>query len=612
MPKLLLTAFALLTLLSQGFGQPPPPDTLWTRIYDIGNFEDCYSVIQTLDNGLVLVGKTNLTGNDEAFVLKTDFLGRFQWIRTYGGSASDVFESIVLMPDGGYALGGKTSSWGAGGPDMWLVRTDSLGNVLWQHTYGGPDWDWCYDMIHTTDGGFALGGFTNNFGAGYYENAWLVKTDSLGDMQWQSSFGGIYPDVCYSLKQTCDGGYILGGGYGIALPDNRDMYLVKVTAQGAVEWQRNYGGSGNDNVESLLQAPDGGYAMAGTTTSFGAGNYDMWLVKVNAEGNQQWQHTYGASGTDMCYCSLQSPDGGYLLGGMWAGHFCVVKTDSLGNFSWQRTVISPDGSRARSIYPSSDGDLALAGFYYSDEIGDDKYVYLVKLEGVRNAWISLQPQNPPITIPPAGGSFQFNLTVTNCGTISCRPEVWIMLQLPSGSWHGPVLGPIALTLPTGGSIERLRTQNIPGRAPGGTYVYRGYVGDYPTARWDSSNFTFEKLGAEGLGLGGGNYGWTNTGQSFDENDEVFILHNSSFIISSVSPNPFNATTVASFELRDASHVNLQVYDIAGRLVETLVDGWREAGHYDVSFDGSNLPSGIYLHRIEAGQYSARGKMLLLK
>ena len=223
--------------------------------------------------------------------------------------------------------------------------------------------------------------------------------------------------------------------------------------------------------------------------------------------------------------------------------------------------------------------------------------------------ISLSPVNPPIQIPPTGGSFSFDATLDNATSSVQTFDVWIMVQLPSQSWYGPILGPLSLTLQVGATLTRLRTQSVPAGAPAGEYWYEGRVGDYPTEIWDTGGFGFTKLGAGDEDLGFGQ--WTNTGEDFGEMTGKIITDNSSFI-TSISPNPFNATTALSFQLSADSYVRLRVYDTGGRLVATLVDGWREAGEHEAVFDGSALASGIYICRLKAGDFVATQKLVLLK
>ena len=227
-----------------------------------------------------------------------------------------------------------------------------------------------------------------------------------------------------------------------------------------------------------------------------------------------------------------------------------------------------------------------------------------------NVEITLEPVSPPIQIPPTGGSFNFNVTLHNNESTTQTFDAWIMVQLPNLSWYGPVLGPVSLSLSAGGSITRLRTQSVPGNAPSGTYTYRGYVGDYSTAKWDSSSFTFVKL-AGGDGAWTGN--WENTGENFEQwqLDPVREIP-SEYALSGAYPNPFNPMTTIRYELPEASFVKLTVYDLAGHEVARLVSGWREAGVQEVTLDASNLASGVYVYRLTAGDFTASGKMALIK
>lgn len=259
--------------------------------------------------------------------------------RTYGGTNTEVANSVVQTSDGGYALAGYTSSYGAGGQDMWLVKTDSAGNHLWNKTYGGTEYDGAYYLIQTSDGGYALGGYTGSFGAGY-RDMWLVKTDGGGNVLWNKTYGGTDYDEAYSLAQTSDGGYALAGftyslGAGLS-----DMWLVKTDGAGNMQWGRTYGGTGYEEARSVIQTIDGGYALGGFTGSFGAGSYDMWLVKTDGFGNMLWSRAFGGTGSDGIRSVVQTSNGGYALAGytysfgvgdsdMW-----LIRTDQRGDIAW--------------------------------------------------------------------------------------------------------------------------------------------------------------------------------------------------------------------------------------------------------------------------------------
>jgi len=295
---------------------------------------------------------------------------RKDWDRTYGGAFDDVAKSVVQTSDGGYALGGYTMSSGSGGADVWLVKADASGDLQWNKTYGGAQNDVASSVISTSDGGFLLIGYTLSFGAGSYD-FWLVKTDASGNMQWNQTYGGAEDDVEKSAILTSDGGYALAGFTGSFGAGDFDFWLVKIDVSGKMEWNKTYGGAGDDEAYALVQTNDGGYALAGWTDSVGAGSWDAWLVKTDASGNMQWNKTYGGIGDDGALSMAYTSDGGYALGGyeqfLGAGgyDFWLFKTDGSGNVQWNQTYGGADDEQARTMVHASDGGYVLAGYTLS-------------------------------------------------------------------------------------------------------------------------------------------------------------------------------------------------------------------------------------------------------
>lgn len=245
-----------------------------------------------------------------------------------------------------------------------------------------------------------------------------------------------------------------------------------------------------------------------------------------------------------------------------------------------------------------DGTIADIGAFYYDQGAPAPVV------------ISLTPINPPITIPASGGSFDFIIQLDNVSASPATFEAWIMVQLPNSQWFGPVLGPVSLMLPAGASIDRQRIQNVPANAPLGIYVYESRVGTYPNDIWDADSFTFEKLASGGaLEVGG----WANSGQKlcYQQADRLSKIPDDFGLICAY-PNPFNPTTTLRFNLVEATKVHLAVYDVSGSKVATLVHGYRTAGSHEVTFDGTDLVSGIYIYHFMDREISTSGKLLLLK
>jgi hypothetical protein len=234
--------------------------------------------------------------------------------------------------------------------------------------------------------------------------------------------------------------------------------------------------------------------------------------------------------------------------------------------------------------------------------------HFLNISSIHAVNVYMTPLGAPIIIPRNGGWFNFNVTIINHENIPVTYQAWIMVGLPNGNWYGPVLGPFTQTLGAGVNFSRFRTQEVPGSAPPGVYTYRSFVGNYP-ARWDSASFNFTKQAA-----GGGSQIWEDWVCEEIGSSELSAgsLQPSAFSLGEATPNPFNPTTVLSYELRVPSQVSLKIYDTAGRLVTTLVEGWREVGTHEVTFDGSSLASGVYVYAIKAGDHMARGKMVLMK
>ena len=264
-----------------------------------------------------------------------------------------------------------------------------------------------------------------------------------------------------------------------------------------------------------------------------------------------------------------------------------------------------------------DGFLAFTWTGPWPGVGSGKilYSYQGRPQGIGPA-VSLEIAPAGATILPAsGGPLRFSLTLNNYESLPQVAQVWTVTRLPDNSWLGPILGPMGLTLPGNWSLTRLRVQVVPGNAPPGTYWYEGRIGSYPDSIWACDGLAFTKLGPGRLGLGGDE--WTNTGEDFTVDvgahspPQRTPLQAEEFSVS-ILPNPFNAATAISFQLLAGTYVSLKIYDTAGRLVASPVDGWQEAGVHEIAFDGSRLPSGIYLCRLQAGAETAIEKLALVK
>jgi hypothetical protein len=397
-----LALFIAATLPTQSaYIRTSPPSDTFPAIRPSSHFckaiggpyiEAAVSLIQTSDGGYAITGLTKSfsAGGHDVYVVKLDANSNLQWTKTIGGPESEEGNSIIQTSDGGYAITGITQSFGAGEWDVYLVKLDAHGNLQWTKTIGGKKEDVGASLIQTSDGGYAITGSTRSFGAGEAD-VYVVKLDANGNLQWTKTIGGKKEDVGTSLIQTSDGGYAIAGSTRSFGAGEADVYVVKLDAKGNLQWTKTIGGENNDWGLSLIQTSDGGYAITGATTSFGAGKADVYVVKLDANGNLQWTKTIGGPRGDWGFSLIQVSDGGYAITGITssdglAAYFgpaeadvYVVKLDANGNLQWTKTIGGPEHDRGISLIQTSDGGYAIAGSTQSFGAGEWD-IYVVKLD----------------------------------------------------------------------------------------------------------------------------------------------------------------------------------------------------------------------------------------
>jgi len=358
---------------------------MWDKTYGGTEWDRGPSLVVASDGGCVLAGYTNSFGEGgaDAWLIKTDASGNMMWNHTYGGANFDSASCLVATSDGGYAMAGQTYSLGAGNADFYLVKTDATGNMVWQKAYGGTEEDRAYSLVVTSDGGYALAGYTYFSDTQSYD-FWLVKTDSSGNMEWSQAYGGTEYDYAFSLVATSDGGYAIAGETG-SFGLEGDFWLVKTDASGNMMWSQNYGGAKYDRAYSLAVSSDGGYVIAGSI-SLSDENVDFGLVKADASGNEIWQKTYDGDVEDVAKSVIQTSDGGYAVGGFTGDPFTgaypdawLVKTDASGNMEWNQIFGGEGYDGVCCVVQTGDGGYALAA--EKSEIGTENYdFWLVKTD----------------------------------------------------------------------------------------------------------------------------------------------------------------------------------------------------------------------------------------
>lgn len=304
----------------------------------------------------------------------------------YGSYGDEVGRAIALMPDSGYILAGSTGSFGNGASDVYILRIDSLGKVIWSKVYGGPNVDRAEAIDCHADGTCVLAGFTNSFGNGSY-NVYVLKINLNGDTLWTATYGGSEWDMAYKIKRTQDGGYIIcGETYSNSAGEN-DMLLLKISQNGEWEWEKRYGGALRDVARDVVQLPDGGFALTGYTESTGYGKYDIALIRTDSWGDTLFTRSYGGVKDDYGFGLHFNPaDQTLLIAGSTENFgavnldFFALRTNLTGDTIWTNRVNGPDfDDEWFAVSMNNTGEYIFTGYSYSIIGAGYEDVFFMKL-----------------------------------------------------------------------------------------------------------------------------------------------------------------------------------------------------------------------------------------
>ena len=402
--KKTITLLALCLIGTLSFAQQAPA-IQWQKCLGGTNEDNSRSIQPTPDGGYIMAGYTWSTngdvqgyhGNEDIWVVKLSSTGSLQWQKALGGTGTDETYSIQPTIDGGYIVAGTTSSTDGdvvgnhGNWDAWVIKLSATGVIVWQKALGGINNDSANSILPTLDGGYIVAGTTSSnngdvTGNHGNDDAWVVKLNSTGSLQWQKALGGTTEDVAHCIQPTTDGGYIVAGytlstdGDVTGNNGNRDAWVVKISSTGSLQWQKALGGTGEERVYSIQPTTDGGYIVAGNTYSnngdvTGAhGGGDAWVVKLSSTGSLQWQKALGGTGVDRAKSIQPTPNGGYIVtgttnssdGDITGNHgiydVWVVKLSSTGSLQWQKCLGGTGAEEADSIQLTPDGGYIMAGY----------------------------------------------------------------------------------------------------------------------------------------------------------------------------------------------------------------------------------------------------------
>jgi len=481
-----MLTLALLMGIISGVAYAQMPDTSWTRAYGTSLREGAYSIDRTYDGNYIVTGEVeNGRYNTDVYLLKIDPDGDTLWTRSFGDINLDEFgRSVRETSDHGFIItgyGGVSQE-----NQVILIKTDSLGNYEWQNAFGPTPDNRGHVVRETSDGGFIIAGqaWVIHGAFGSYDT-YVIKTNSGGGLEWERFIGGSLNEFSLGVTEAANGDFVAAGR---SQTSGWDAYLVRLSPSGDSLWAVSLNHAGQNDATDILTRPDGtGFMVTGIQYIPGYGGSNAFLSRVDNDGNVIWWQDYGGADEEWGQTMVPTDDGGYVLGGMMSNYnvgwnVYVVKTDSLGNEEWSDDFGGSGDDRGHGITYGYDGSIVIAG--WTSTYGNGWLdVYLLKFEGS----------------------------------------------------------------PTG-----------------------------------------------------------------VEDDQQIVALPNTIQLDQNYPNPFNASTEIRYTLPSSDHVTLEVFDLLGRRIETLVNEDQQAGEHSIIWNAGDYSTGIYLYRIASGEIDMSRKMIYLK
>ena len=502
----------------------------WQKTYGSIHNDNAVEIINTLDNGFAIVGNAGL----DISIVKLSGNGSVQWGKLINGINNDRAYSIIQTIDSCYILAGATNGLSYDYyQDMFLVKLNSNGELLWAKTFGTEGWDKACSIRQTIDNGYVVVGKCDLYQQ--EDGILIVKFGSEGNVEWsrfseKTGRGLLYPVII----QTSDNGFAIATTINNVF-NTFDMCFLKLDDFGRSQWSWVVGGNSVDEAVFVSQTSDRGYVLAGYTASYGAGAPDLYIVKLKAGGTIQWTRTIGGDNDDYAMSILKTNDGGFLIGGEGFSFgnggldFFTVKLDSNGRYLSGNTFGSPDIDYMRSIVPAYDGGYVVVG---STGPMNQNDFFIVKTDSLGRTCGSTPMTNPHID---SGGSIlKYPLNMYD------KPTALVSINATISDW-----GSMSILCLTG---TELNSNIIP---------------------------------------------------------EIFNLHQN-------YPNPFNPVTKIKFDIPEQSNAKIIIYDLLGREITTLVNEQLKPGSYSVDWDGTGFASGVYFYSLITEGFVETNRMVLVK
>ena len=632
------STLTFLIILISGFSYTfsQAPALAWDADFGGTDNESFAAVQQTKDGGYIAGGysesgisgdKTQDTrGSSDYWIVKTDSNGIKQWDIRYGGSSVDQLTCLQQTKDGGYILGGISFS-GIGGDktqanqgnsDYWIVKINAKGKKQWDADFGGISVDELHSIEQTTDGGYILGGASfSNISGDKTQNTkggkdfWIVKTDSNGVKQWDADFGADKFEELFTIRQSNDGGYIMGGYSLSGVNGDKtdpsrgryDYWVVKTNANGVKQWDAAYGGKDDDWLTQIRQTNDGGYIVGGWSWSGNSGDKtqptkgdnDYWIIKIDKNGVRQWDADFGGSSNDYLTPVEQTADGGYILGGYSSSpadgdktqatqggtDYWIVKTDAKGKKQWDADFGGSDFDFLYGLKQTKDGGYVLGGYSASNTSGDKTQ----DSKGLNDYWIvKTNADGSACNIPT-------NLKTTNI-TADGATLRW---NAVSGVINYYVEYRIANSLAEWTIVSAANNhKQLSGLFEGTPYEWRVKsvcnVQKQVTSPWSVKQIFTAASSSDAVGK--------------------TILNNTNAF--QINPNPVSQSAVISFSVSKASHVTIIVADTRGRSLKIIADANFSEGNHKINFNRESLAAGIYYLQLKSNDNVTMKKIIIVQ
>ena len=404
---LLLLSLVMVSKTSGASPNSDPTVTPWAKTYGGRNGEGARAVAIAENGDIIVAGVTNSfgAGSYDFWILRLDSNGNVKWQKTYGGSDDDMAFAVAVAPNGDIIVAGVTNSFSSGTADVWVLRLDENGNVKWQKTYGGSDIDIATAVAIAGNGDIIVAGVTNSFGAGGGD-FWILRLDANGNVRWQRTYGGSDDDIAAALAVAPNGDIIVAGGTDSFSSGTADVWVLRLDENGNVKWQKTYGGTKDDVANAVAIAGNGDIIVAGVTNSFGTGSYDFWVLRLDENGNVKWQRTYGGRRDNEARTVVVTPNGDIIVAGVTnsfgtgSDDAWILRLDADGNVRWQRTYGGSKEDGANKVTIAPNGDVIMAGYTKSFGAGYwDAWVLRLPSDGNLPGCNFCNDSNAQVSVP---------------------------------------------------------------------------------------------------------------------------------------------------------------------------------------------------------------------